>query len=127
MVDISLEMATIRTTCPACGEVDLNPGSVLVSVQGATGEGSYRFVCPKCLDAVEKRADRRIVALLRSVGVDVLEASAVGEDLAAEAPAAEPHPEQPPGGRPFTTDDVIAFHFLLQDDEALASLLASSE
>ena len=113
-------MATIRTSCPGCGEVDLNPDAVMVSVQQETGEGSYRFVCPKCTDPVEKRADRRIVALLKSVGVGVAETA--GE---AEAPVGVPHPESPPDGPQFTTDDVINFHFMLEDDEALASFLSS--
>ena len=113
-------MATIRTSCPDCGEVDLNPDAVMVSVHQETGEGSYRFVCPKCTESVEKRADRRIVALLKSVGVGVAEAA--GE---AEAPVGEPHPESPPGGPLFTTDDVINFHFMLEDDEALAAFLSS--
>lgn len=117
-------MATIRTTCPACGEVDLTPNAVLVSVHMGADEGSYRFVCPKCLDPVEKRADKRIVALLRSVGVDVLESDA--DRQAPERPLV-PHPEAPSDGPPLTPDDLIAFHFLLEDDERLAELLASAE
>jgi hypothetical protein len=69
---------------------------------------------------VEKRADRRIVALLKSVGVGVAETA--GEN---ETPVGEPHPESPPGGPLFTTDDVINFHFMLEDDEALAAFLSS--
>jgi hypothetical protein len=87
--------------------VDLNPDAVMVSVHQETGEGSYRFVCPKCTEPVEKRADRRIVALLKSVGVGVAETA--GET---EVPVGEPHPESSPGGPLFTTDDVINFHSL---------------
>ena len=65
------EMTTIRTTCPRCGEVDMGPESILLSVRSNGREGSYRFTCPECEDAVEKRADRKIVALLVSAGVDI--------------------------------------------------------
>src|SRR4051812_50074872 len=61
-------MTTIRTTCPRCGEVDMGPESILLSVRSNGREGSYRFTCPECDDAVEKRADRKIVALLVSAG-----------------------------------------------------------
>ena len=113
-------MATIRTSCPGCGEVDLNPDAVMVSVDQETGEGSYKFTCPKCTEPVEKRADRRIVALLKSVGVGVVESLAE-----AEAPAPIPHPESPPEGPAFTADDVINFHFMLEDEEALQAFLSS--
>ncbi|HEY1330808.1 MAG TPA: hypothetical protein VGH10_04970 [Actinomycetota bacterium] len=118
-------MATIRTSCPGCGEVDLSPDSVLVNVRTDTGEGSYRFVCPKCMEPVEKRADRRIVALLKSVGVGIMEAGPDDEWEQATAEPAVPHPESLPGGDPFTADDLINFHFMLEDDEQLAQFLTS--
>ena len=68
---LRVEMTTIRTTCPRCGEVDMGPESILLSVRANGREGSYRFTCPECEDAVEKRADRKIVALLVSAGVDI--------------------------------------------------------
>src|SRR5512141_3364279 len=68
---LRVEMTTIRTTCPRCGEVDMGPESILLSVRSNGREGSYRFTCPECEDAVEKRADRKIVALLVSAGVDI--------------------------------------------------------
>src|SRR5207237_10267196 len=69
--DSSPEMTTIRTTCPRCGEVDMGPEAILLSVRQNGREGSYRFTCPNCADDVEKRADRKIVALLVSAGVDI--------------------------------------------------------
>ena len=65
--DSSGEMTTIRTTCPRCGEVDMGPEAILLSVRQNGKEGSYRFTCPNCADDVEKRADRKIVALRASV------------------------------------------------------------
>jgi predicted RNA-binding Zn-ribbon protein involved in translation (DUF1610 family) len=114
---LRVEMTTIRTTCPRCGEVDMGPESILLSVRANGREGSYRFTCPGCDDAVEKRADRKIVALLVSAGVDIDR----GDDLAARHPdlfddeTVEPL-EQAPEGPAFTPDDVIEFHYLLEDD-----------
>ena len=71
VADSSGEMTTIRTTCPRCGEVDMGPQAILLSVRQNGREGSYRFTCPSCSDDVEKRADRKIVALLVSAGVDI--------------------------------------------------------
>jgi predicted RNA-binding Zn-ribbon protein involved in translation (DUF1610 family) len=135
-------MTTIRTTCPQCGEVDMGPESILLSVRRGGSEGTYRFVCPECLGSVEKRADRKIVALLVSAGVDVSDAahrfqgeldfhygiglpedpedepmeSVSGLDPADSIAGAGPEPP------PFTIDDVIRMHFLLQDDRFLREL-----
>jgi predicted RNA-binding Zn-ribbon protein involved in translation (DUF1610 family) len=119
------EMTTIRTTCPRCGEVDMGPQAISLSVRGNGREGSYRFTCPSCADDVEKRADRKIVALLVSAGVDI--------ERADQEPF--PHPElfdeegsdrRVPDGPPFTIDDVIEFHFLLEDESYIREFLASS-
>ena len=75
-------MTTIRTTCPRCGEVDMGPEAILLSVRQNGREGSYRFTCPNCADDVEKRADRKIVALLVSAGVDI----DPGEELMSSQP-----------------------------------------
>src|ERR1700675_1571773 len=69
--DSSGEMTTIRTTCPRCGEVDMGPQAILLSVRQNGREGSYRFTCPSCSDDGEKRADPKIVAVLVSAGVDI--------------------------------------------------------
>lgn len=99
--------------------------SVLLVVEAGSTEGTYRFVCPDCEDTIEKRADRKVVMLLLSAGVEVREVShevvnmdhpsvrssqpsfeeALGEDLIASS-------DDPA----FTLDDLIDFHFMLQDD-----------
>jgi predicted RNA-binding Zn-ribbon protein involved in translation (DUF1610 family) len=123
--DARLEMATIRTTCPHCGEVDMGPESILLSVVQGGREGAYKFTCPDCMDTVEKRADRKIVALLVSAGVDI---AVRGTDTLEDADPLvdrEPDPRgMPLEGPPFTFDDLIDFHFLLDDDRALETLLA---
>jgi predicted RNA-binding Zn-ribbon protein involved in translation (DUF1610 family) len=117
------EMTTIRTTCPRCGEVDMGPDAIALSVRSNGREGSYRFTCPSCADDVEKRADRKIVALLVSAGVDI---DRDGIDQQADLfDAMEPLEERPPGPS-FSVDDVIEFHYLLEDDRYIRDFLASS-
>jgi hypothetical protein len=122
---LRVEMTTIRTTCPRCGEVDMGPESILLSVRSNGREGSYRFTCPECEDAVEKRADRKIVALLVSAGVDIDR----GDDLSSRHPELFDDErtapiERAPDGPAFTIDDVIEFHYLLEDDAYIREFLA---
>src|SRR5206468_5597884 len=94
--DMRGDMTTIRTTCPRCGEVDMTPEAILLSVRDRAGEGSYRFSCPECLNTIEKPADRKVVALLLSAGVELAEADAEkdghrpGDEL---TPAPESRPD----------------------------------
>ena len=41
--DTGPDMTTIRTTCPRCGEVDMGPEAILLSVLQGGREGTYRF------------------------------------------------------------------------------------
>ena len=122
-------MTTIRTTCPRCGEVDMGPEAILLSVKQNGREGSYRFTCPNCMDDVEKRADRKIVALLVSAGVDLdpgQDAPGAGLGL---AESLFDHAEAEGGrasGPSFSIDDVIEFHFMLEDDAYIREFLARS-
>lgn len=105
----------------------MGPEAIWLEVLNGGREGTYRFTCPTCLDAVEKRADRKIVALLVSAGVDP---SAHGPTEPDEDEV-EPTPTLPaadlgPPGPPLTIDDVIEFHFLLEDDRYLKEFLAGS-
>ena len=101
----------------------MGPEAILLSVRDSGREGSYRFTCPSCSDDVEKRADRKIVALLVSAGVDIDQMESGGHpellfDQESEATR--------PGGAAFTIDDVIEFHFMLEDDRYIQDFLASS-
>jgi predicted RNA-binding Zn-ribbon protein involved in translation (DUF1610 family) len=109
-------MTSIRTNCPRCGEVEMRADVILLTVEPHSGEGTYSFVCPSCEDLVEKPADRKIVSLLKSVGVDVAEH---------ENPVLEV--EARPEGPAITLDDVIDFHFLLGRDDWFEALMASAE
>jgi predicted RNA-binding Zn-ribbon protein involved in translation (DUF1610 family) len=110
-------MTTIRTTCPQCGEVDMTPQAILLSITDRAGEGSYRFSCPTCLHTIEKPADRKVVALLLSAGVEIDDKEKAEREAAARAHEVDALEPKPPGPR-FTVDDLIAFHFLLEDDRA---------
>jgi predicted RNA-binding Zn-ribbon protein involved in translation (DUF1610 family) len=108
----------IRATCPACGEVDLQPDDVVLHIvrapDGVVADGSeYRFLCPSCTDEVAKPADERIAQLLTTGGVHVAEA----------APALPPHPEAPLPGPPLTLDDLLDLHLGLERDDWFSSLL----
>jgi predicted RNA-binding Zn-ribbon protein involved in translation (DUF1610 family) len=121
-------MTTIRTTCPRCGEVDMGPEAILLSVRQNGREGSYRFTCPNCADDVEKRADRKIVALLVSAGVDIDQNEGLDDTHPELFDEDEPDPRGPlPQGPPFDIDDVIEFHYLLEDDRYIQEFLASSD
>jgi hypothetical protein len=104
-------VATIRATCPDCGDVDLSVPDLKVLVCLTTCEGAYTFQCPGCLLAVSKPAEGEVVDLLLAAGVELS-----AWDLPAEL--SEPH-----DGPPLTTDDLIDLHFALQDDNWMSQLL----
>ena len=94
--------------------------AIALAVREETGEGTYSFVCPSCRTSVEKRADRKVVMLLLSAGVQVENV----EDAAGEAA------EQPfdrPEGPAFTKDDLLDFHLLLASEDWFSQLTASAE
>jgi hypothetical protein len=89
--------------------------SILLQVEQESGEGSYSFDCPSCELPVEKPADHKIVLLLMSAGVEVMEAQET------------PSPETRPEGPAFTSDDLIDFHFLLQQTNWFEQLVADAK
>ena len=103
----------------------MGPEAILLSVKDDGREGSYRFTCPSCADDVEKRADRKIVALLVSAGVDI--AQSERELQSAMLFDDEDGGRTLPSGPAFSIDDVIEFHFLLQDDRYIQDFFASSD
>ena len=98
-------VATIRASCPTCGDVELTTGDVRVLLCSTTNESTYAFQCPTCRVAVAKEAEARVV--------DVLVAS--GVELAIWQMPAEM--EEAHHGRPISYDDLLRFHFELQDDD----------
>ncbi len=105
-------MATVRASCGICGDVELTTREVQVQVCSATNEGTYSFLCPSCRLIVNKPAEDRVVELLVSAGVKV-----VNWDLPAEL-------TEPKSGPPITYDDLLAFHFELSADDWLEHVIA---
>ena len=104
----------------------MGPEAILLSVRDDGREGSYRFTCPGCADDVEKRADRKIVALLVSAGVDIAQADREHAQASMLFDGADME-RNIPAGPAFSIDDVIEFHFLLQDDRYIQDFFASSD
>ena len=104
-------MATIRASCPDCGDIELTTQDMTVRVCAEDQRGSYAFRCPSCTMAVTKSAEPRIVDLLVSSGVELVVWTPPLE-------LREPHPV----GEAFTHDDLLKFHELLQEDGWLARL-----
>jgi uncharacterized Zn finger protein len=106
-------MATIRATCPDCGDVEFTTRDVEVNVR-QDGTGSYAFRCPGCTLLVVKPAEARTIELLVASGVR----SATG-DVPAEVI------ERSGGGDPITHDDLLDFHDLLHRDDSWQATLST--
>jgi predicted RNA-binding Zn-ribbon protein involved in translation (DUF1610 family) len=106
-------VATVRASCPSCGDVELTTRDVKVQVCKATEEGTYSFMCPSCRLIVNKPAETRVIELLVSAGVKVL-----NWDLPAEL-------YEPKCGPTITYDDLLAFHFELKSDNWLEQVISA--
>ncbi|HEX5615223.1 MAG TPA: hypothetical protein VFZ83_08710 [Acidimicrobiia bacterium] len=93
----------IRTRCDACGEIRLTDEDVAVRRRVGEPDGTVAFRCPRCglrqvhpltRDQLRRLADDGIYAV---VWLDPAEVR-----------------EPRPAGPPFTPDDVLAFHELLE-------------
>jgi hypothetical protein len=115
-------MTTIRTRCPACGDVDMVADEISLVLQASGERGEYGFVCPSCMDPVSKPANRKTVALLIAAGVEPSVGEIDHEVPVRALPAEDLGPD--PDAAPFTMDDLIAFHFLLDDERAISESLA---
>ncbi|MCU0279939.1 MAG: hypothetical protein MUF33_05080 [Candidatus Nanopelagicales bacterium] len=98
-------MTTIKATCPICGDVDLTPSDVRLTVAKAAGWATYTFRCGTCQDFIEKAADDEVVALLSSAGV--LIDRVPGEVL-------ETHP-----GSPICYDDILDLALWLESHDVI--------
>jgi hypothetical protein len=107
-------MATIRASCPDCGDVELTTADVQVRVCAEDNRGSYSFRCPDCRMAVVKDAEPRIVDLLVASGVRL----SVWR-LPAELAEAR-------SGDPINHDDLLDFHDLLHNDDSWFAQLSDT-
>lgn len=106
-------MATIRASCPDCGDVELTTADVTVRVCDDTKAGTYAFRCPHCRMMVVKPAENRTVDLLVASGVAF-------STWRLPAELSENHE-----GAPINHDDLLDFHDLLEDDDRLQRELAN--
>lgn len=105
-------MTTIRASCTICGDIELTVDEVEVRVCETTSFGEYTFDCPRCTHLVRREAEPRILDLLVASGVRLTSWTLPQEML-------EDH-----DGPAIDHDDLLAFHELLADDEAIFEALS---
>lgn len=106
-------MATIRASCPDCGDVELTTKDVIVRVCLDDDRGEYRFNCPVCAMVVVKPAEHRTIDLLVASGVRMDTWTLPAELFEARS------------GSRIDHDDILDFHRLLDDEDAVAAALNS--
>lgn len=106
-------MATIRASCPDCGDVELTTADVRVRVCLDDDRGEYRFTCPVCTMVVVKPAEHRTIDLLVASGVEMDTWTLPAELFEARS------------GSRISHDDILDFHRMLADDDATAAALAT--
>ena len=97
-------MTTIRSTCQACGDVELSTSDIALELTGAGDAGSYRFSCPTCLSMQVRPATRRVVSILLATGVSY---------------------QITLGASPITEIEIDGFIEMLDDDDWFSRLVAS--
>lgn len=106
-------MATIKASCPCCGDVELTAAQVRLVVCTIADWSYYSFTCARCDEEIRKPAGPEVVSLLRSGGVRV-------ERWTVPAEALEEH-----RGPTVCYDDVLDFALWLERaDHPVAALTA---
>lgn len=103
-------MATVRATCPTCGDVEFGSERVQVQVCITTGVSGYSFECPGCTYVVNKPATDRVVAALEAIGVPVAHWAMPAEMFETKV------------GPPINHDDLLSFHMALATEDWQAEL-----
>jgi len=93
----------------------MGPAGISLELPADADHGIYAFTCPECQAEVSKPASRKTVALLLAAGVEPVERD---EAPVRMLPMEDRNPN--PSSLAFTLDDLIGFHFLLEDDAAIA-------
>jgi len=108
-------VANVMATCEGCGDVELNASQIVVRVCLDNDTGSYAFPCPRCGMAVAKLAEAKVVELLVATGsrLDVWR-------LPTELKEAHTGPV-------LTHDDLLAFHYELQEPGWLDRFVAQAK
>ena len=97
-------MTTIRTTCEACGDVELTTSDIALELSGSGAEGTYRFSCPACRSVQRRPASQRVVNILLATGVAY---------------------EVVVGPTPLTENEIDRFVAMLDSDDWFGRLVAS--
>lgn len=105
-------MATIRATCPTCGDIELTSRQMQVLVCSADRAAAYSFRCPVCRLIVTKPTDNRVVDVLVSSGVPMRT-----WDVPAEINEVHTGPA-------ISWDDILEFHFLLTEEGRLDRMIS---
>jgi len=116
-------MASIRAQCTSCGVVDLSADEISLHLHPSGARGAYRFICPGCHSENDRPANQETVALLLAIGVETFRKHAVPVSVDSALPPEDRSPDPVAGA--LTLDDVITFHFLLENDVAIEELLFS--
>ena len=106
-------MATIKASCPMCGEVEMTSADIRLMVCNHAPLSYYAFDCPRCQDEVRKPADDHVISLLISGGV-----KATVWDVPAEA-------FEPKVGPQLSYDDLLDFVIHLANHDRLAALVSA--
>ncbi|HEX7353309.1 MAG TPA: hypothetical protein VF288_00565 [Mycobacteriales bacterium] len=108
----SSDETVVRSTCPACGTVDVSPEDVTVLVAGEHIDPLYRYTCPGCYAVVEKPTSARAVPMLADAGAQIVLVPAEFAERSGRRDAA------------LADDDLSAFVAALGSSDDLARLAA---
>jgi hypothetical protein len=106
-------MTTIKASCPVCGDVELTPDQMRLTVCTYADWSYYAFDCPGCADEVRRHADEEVVRLLVSGGVKAETWHVPDEVL-------ETH-----DGAALTYDDLLDFALALREDTQVEAGLSA--
>lgn len=106
-------MTAIRATCPTCEDVQLRIEDLVLRICTDTTDRRYVFTCPACLAPTSCEIDSEGAELLVSAGVEICWWTLPDELQEAHI------------GPDFTHDDLLSFHELLADDQAISQVIAS--
>jgi hypothetical protein len=107
-------VATVRASCPTCGDVELTTRDVQVQVCTSTAVSSYSFLCPSCKLLVNKPAADKVVEVLSTAGVAVVLWTLPRELYETKV------------GPPITHDDLLAFHVALEGGGGMDELVGTT-
>ncbi|GAB3684639.1 hypothetical protein [Angustibacter aerolatus] len=106
-------MATIKASCPSCGDVELTAAQVRLVVCSVNEWSYYAFGCDQCGDEIRKPAGKDVQSLLKTGGVAV-------ERWVVPAEALEEK-----SGPAISYDDVLDFALRLQSIDAPVAALSA--